>query len=30
MAVGMVVALRNARLDAITTLAGASGKLRIY
>lgn len=30
MAVGMVTALRNARLDAITTFAGASGKLRIY
>lgn len=30
MTVGMVTALRNARLDAITTFAGASGKLRIY
>jgi hypothetical protein len=30
MAVGMVTALRNARLDAITTFAGGSGKLRIY
>ena len=30
MAVGMVAALRNARLDAITTFTGASGKLRIY
>ena len=30
MAFGLVVALRNARLDAITTFAGASGKLRIY
>jgi hypothetical protein len=26
----MVTALRNARLDAITTFTGASGKLRIY
>lgn len=26
----MAVALRNARLDAITTFAGASAKLRIY
>lgn len=30
MTVGMVVALRNSRLDAITTFAGASCKLRIY
>lgn len=30
MAVGMVTNLRNARLDAITTFVGASGKLRIY
>lgn len=30
MTVGMVANLRNARLDAITTFAGASGKLRIY
>lgn len=30
MTVGMVTALRNARLDAITTFIGASGKLRIY
>ena len=30
MTVGMVAGLRNARLDAITTFAGASGKLRIY
>lgn len=30
MSVGMVTALRNSRLDAITTFAGASGKLRIY
>lgn len=30
MAVGMVTALRNARLDAITTFVGANGKLRIY
>lgn len=30
MAIGMAVALRNARLDAITTFAGASAKLRIY
>ena len=30
MTVGMVTALRNARLDAITTFAGASCKLRIY
>lgn len=30
MAIGMVTALRNARLDAITTFVGASGKLRIY
>ena len=30
MAVGMVTTLRNARLDAITTFAGASCKLRIY
>ena len=30
MTVGMVATLRNARLDAITTFAGASGKLRIY
>lgn len=30
MAVGMVTGLRNARLDAITTFVGASGKLRIY
>ena len=30
MTVGMVAGLRNARLDAITTFAGASCKLRIY
>lgn len=30
MAIGMAVALRNARLDAITTFAGGSCKLRIY
>jgi hypothetical protein len=30
MAVGMITGLRNARLDAITTFVGASGKLRIY
>lgn len=30
MAVGMVTALRNARLDAITTFVGSAGKLRIY
>ena len=30
MAVGMAVALRNSRLDAITTRAGASALLRIY
>ena len=30
MTVGMVAALRNARLDAITTFAGASCILRIY
>lgn len=30
MTVGMVTNLRNARLDAITTFVGASGKLRIY
>lgn len=30
MAVGMSTALRNSRLDAITTAAGASAKLRIY
>lgn len=30
MTVGMVTTLRNARLDAITTFIGASGKLRIY
>lgn len=30
MAVGMSTTLRNARLDAITTAVGASGKLRIY
>lgn len=30
MAIGMVTTLRNARLDAITTFAGNSGKLRIY
>ena len=30
MAIGMVTTLRNARLDAITTFVGASGKLRIY
>lgn len=30
MTVGMVTGLRNARLDAITTFVGASGKLRIY
>lgn len=30
MTVGMVTTLRNARLDAITTFVGASGKLRIY
>jgi hypothetical protein len=30
MAIGMNVLLRNARLDAITTFAGGSCKLRIY
>lgn len=30
MTVGMVTTLRNARLDAITTFVGASGKLRVY
>lgn len=30
MAIGMVSGLRNARLDAITTFAGASAKLSIY
>lgn len=30
MAVGMATTLRNARLDAITTFAGGSCKLRIY
>ncbi|MDQ3024110.1 MAG: hypothetical protein M3R04_06985 [bacterium] len=30
MAIGMVTGLRNARLDAITTFAGGSCKLRIY
>lgn len=30
MTVGMASGLRNARLDAITTFAGGSGKLRIY
>lgn len=30
MAIGMAVNLRNARLDAITTFAGGSCKLRIY
>lgn len=30
MTVGMVAGLRNARLDAITTFIGGSGKLRIY
>lgn len=30
MAIGMNVLLRNARLDAITTFAGASALLRIY
>jgi hypothetical protein len=30
MAIGMVTALRNARLDAITAFAGGSCKLRIY
>jgi hypothetical protein len=30
MAVAYSTALRNARLDAITTAVGASGKLRIY
>jgi hypothetical protein len=30
MAAGYVTALRNAKLDAITTFAGNSGKLRIY
>lgn len=30
MAPGYVTALRNAKLDAITTFAGNSGKLRIY
>lgn len=30
MAMGMAAGLRNARLDAITTFAGASAKLRIY
>ena len=30
MAIGMIGGLRNARLDAITTFAGASAKLKIY
>lgn len=30
MAIGMATGLRNARLDAITTFAGGSCKLRIY
>lgn len=30
MAIGMVTNLRNALLDAITTFAGNSGKIRIY
>lgn len=30
MAIGMAVALRNARLDAITTFVGGSALLRIY
>lgn len=30
MAIGMVTNLRNAMLDAITTFAGNSGKIRIY
>ena len=30
MAAGYVAGLRNARLDAITTFVGASGKLRLY
>jgi hypothetical protein len=30
MTMGFVTSLRNARLDAITTFVGASGKLRIY
>lgn len=30
MALGYVAGLRNAKMDAITTFAGASGKLRIY
>lgn len=30
MTIGMSTALRNARLDAITTAAGANAKLRIY
>jgi hypothetical protein len=30
MAIGMATALRNARLDAITTFAGGSALLRIY
>jgi hypothetical protein len=30
MALGYVAGLRNAKLDAITTFAGNSGKLRIY
>jgi hypothetical protein len=30
MALGYVTGLRNAKLDAITTFAGNSGKLRIY
>lgn len=30
MAIGMATALRNARLDAITTFVGASAKLNIY
>lgn len=30
MAMGFAIALRNARLDAITTFAGGSCKLRIY
>ncbi len=30
MTIGYIAALRNARLDAITTFVGAGGKLRIY
>ncbi|MEN7529349.1 hypothetical protein [Cupriavidus sp. DL-D2] len=30
MTIGMSAALRNARLDAITTIAGANAKLRLY